>query len=128
MKLPACDDAVHQHMSVIANDIPWYLLAGAVLIGAALVAYGAQMTFEHWKREAHLSGWFSVMGGVFGIFLASAMGAIAGHILWHWSLGLMCAVCGAWGSQWVLGLMSARFGVKNEAEPLPEARKGRRRG
>lgn len=115
-------------MAVIANDIPWYWLAIAVIVGSALITYGAQMTFEHWQKEAKLSGWFSVAGGIFGIVLASIMGCIAGHILWHWSLGLMCAVCGAWGSQWVLGMLAARLGVKQEQTPVlqPTRRKRRR--
>lgn len=122
----------HQHLAVIPNDIPWYWLAVAILIGSALVAYGAQVTFERWERDAHLPEWFSVAGGVFGIVLATVMGGIAGHILWHWSLGMMCAICGAWGSQWVLGVVASRIGARQAANKLlnesaPETNKRHKR-
>ena len=105
-----------QAASVIPNNAPWWVLAGCILLGAALVSFGAQMTFERWQKgDKKLPHWFSVAGGMFGITMASIIGAVAGHLIWHWTLGLMCGICGAWGSQWILGLVSARFGVRRGA-------------
>lgn len=131
--VPACPeviDHVHQHLAVVSNNTPWYYLFGAILVGAALVAWGAQTTFERWEKDAHLPGWFSVAGGVFGILLATAMGTVAGHLFWHWALGMLCALTGAWGSQWILGLIFSRFGgEKPLAQPqvLVEAKPVKRR-
>lgn len=116
--IPTCEQPAatlankHQHFAVIPNDIPWYILGGSILVLSALCAYGVQTTFNRWQKDAEFPKWVNVAGGIFGILLATAMSALAGHIVWNWSLGMMCGVCGSWGSQWVLGLVSARFGAK----------------
>lgn len=102
----------------IPNDIPWYYIAVAILIGSALVTYGAGATAEKWEKDASLPNWFSVAGGIFGIVLALASSALVGYLAWHWIFGLLCGIAGALSSPWILKLIWSRLG-KGEPPPDP---------
>ncbi len=123
MSIASYLQAVPQHLAEhaaapIPNDIPWYYIAVAILIGSALIAYGAGATAEKWEKDASLPNWFSVAGGIVGIVLACAAGTIAGYLVWQPVLGLLSSLAGAFGSPWVLKLIWSRFG-KGDPPPDP---------
>lgn len=120
----AAQQHASQHVAApIPNDIPWYYIAVAILIGSALVTYGAWATAENWEKDAKFPSWFSVVGGIVGIVLASLGGAIAGYLVWQWTLGLLCGIAGALASPWILRLIWSRFGKgeppADPPSPLP---------
>lgn len=105
----------HEHgLQEIPNQVPWYYMTGAFLIGAALVQHGCHMVFTAWERELNLPKWFSVVGDVLGIVMAVLLGMLTGHLVWHWSLGGIVGLVGALSSRMVLAAVRARLGIKKQ--------------
>lgn len=103
----------HEHgLQEIPNQVPWYYMTGAFLVGAALVQHGCHMVFTAWERELGLPKWFSVIGDVLGIALAVGLGMLTGHLVWHWALGGIVSLVGALSSRVVLSMVRARFAPK----------------
>lgn len=98
----------------VPNDVPWYYLTLAILVGAALLSHGITAVASSWESELKLPSWFSVAAQGFSIVLASAMGCLAGYLVWEWALGGMVGLIGAFSSQLVLGLIRARLGAAKE--------------
>lgn len=105
--------------AMVPNDIAWYYIAGAILVGAALLSYGVATTAIRWEADAGFPKWFSVAGGFLGILLATAAGALAGLIVWQWALGMLCGLVGAFASPWILKLVWSRFGSGDPPPPAP---------
>lgn len=99
----------------IEHNVPWYYVALAVLVGAALLVHGAKLAFTRWERDLGGPRWVDIAGEVFGIILATTLGGIAGHVVWNWALGGMVALVGAFSSSFVVSLVRARFGAAKEA-------------
>lgn len=106
----------HDHgLQPIANQVPWYYISLAILVGAALLEHGCSMVFRGWEQELKLPPWFSIIGDVLGIVLAAGMGCVAGHLVWNWALGGMVAVVGAFSSRVVLGMVRAKLGAAKQS-------------
>lgn len=103
---PDADDLVP-----IPNQVPWYYITLALLLGAALLAHGVTVVARGWEKEMQWPRWFSVAAQGFGIVLATLMGCLAGYLVWEWALGGMVALIGAFSSQLVLGLLRAKLDV-----------------
>ena len=99
----------------IPNTMPWYYLSLALLVGAAMLTHGVTMVTRGWEKELRLPDWFSVAGQIVGIALSTGMGSLAGYLLWHWALGGMVALVGAFSSTLVLSLVRARLGAAKDA-------------
>lgn len=94
----------------VPNDLPWYALSGAVVVGAALLSYGMVLTIRRMARDLRASATKEARAGVIAtlvsIGVASALGALVGYLTWHWALGFVSAVVGAWASPWVIDTVS----------------------
>ncbi len=93
----------------IPNDVPWYYITLAIVIGAAAINHGTGMIFRSWEREFNLPKWFSAVGDVFGLVLATSIGVLVGHIVWSWVLGGVVALCGAFSHAMVMTFVRARL-------------------
>lgn len=116
-QVPDADDIVP-----IPNQVPWYYLTLAILVGAALLTHGVTVVGRGWEVELKLSAWFSVAAQGFGILLSTFMGCLAGFLVWNWTLGGMVGLIGAFSSQLILGLVRAKLGaakevIKDSVEP-----------
>lgn len=107
--VPDADDIVP-----IPNQVPWYYLTLAILVGAALLSHGVTMVGRGWEVELKLPTWFSVAAQGFGIVLSTALGCLAGYLVWNWTLGGMVGLIGGFSSQLILGLVRAKLGAARE--------------
>lgn len=98
----------------IPNQVPWYYITLAILVGAALLSHGVTVVARSWEQELKLPQWFSVAAQGFGIVLSTALGCLAGYLVWEWALGGMVALIGGFSSQLVLGLVRAKLGAAKE--------------
>ena len=108
----------HDHskgLEPVANNVPWYYITLAIGVGAAALQHGVHMVFASWERELKLPAWFSVAGDIFGIVLATGLGALTGHLVWNWALGGVVGLVGAFSSSLVLSLVRARLGAAKDA-------------
>jgi len=108
-------------LNPIANNVEWYYIALAVLVGAAALSHGVSRVFMAWEKELSLPRWFSVIGDVFGIILATALSCMVGHISWSWALAGTTGLVGAFSSALVLSLVRAKLGVK-QVEQNPDSK------
>jgi len=111
-------------LNPIPNDVPWYYITLAIVVGGAAVNHGVGMIFRNWERELKLPSWFSVIGDVFGLILSTVLGAVVGHLVWSWALGGVVALAGAFSHAMVMSFVRARlFGyvaAKNNEEKPPK--------
>jgi hypothetical protein len=91
-----------QHIAPVPNDTDWHVIAGTIIVCGAFLSYGVSRNFTRWEAEVHLPEWFSILGECIGILLATLGGALAGYLVWHWGLGLLCGLVGGWASPWVV--------------------------
>jgi hypothetical protein len=110
-----------QGLQQVSNNVDWYYIALAVLIGSAALSHGVSRVFMAWEKELSLARWFSVIGDIFGIILATALSCVVGHITWSWALAGTTGLVGAFSSALVLSLVRAKLGVKQD-EPSPESK------
>lgn len=103
------DDLVPIH-----NHVPWYYITVALLVGSAMLAHGITVMTRGWEQELSLPRWFSIAGQVFGIVLSTALGCLAGYLVWEWALGGMVALVGACSSALVLSLVRAKIGAAKD--------------
>jgi hypothetical protein len=96
-----------QHTAPVPNDVAWYLIAGAIVLGAALVTVGLSKNAARWEAELRLPAWFSVAGEVVAIVIATAGGAAAGFWTWHWGLGLLSGLVGSLSASIVVRFVAA---------------------
>ncbi len=99
----------------ISNQVPWYYLTLAILVGSALLTRGVTVVGRSWEAELKLPTWFSVAAQGFGIVLSTMMGCLAGYLVWNWTLGGMVGLIGAFSSQLILGLVRAKLGAAKDA-------------
>lgn len=92
----------------IPNNVPWYFLSLAILIGAAILVRGLSMTVKRWAVTLHSSRVpkIGIVVEIISIFLAVALGSVTGHLVWNVWLGAMVALIGSLGSPWVLEQLS----------------------
>lgn len=107
---PDADDIVP-----VPNQIPWYYLTLAILVGAAMLTHGITMIAKGWEQELKLPAWFSVAAQVFAIVLSTCLGCLAGYIIWEWALGGMVALVGAFSSTLVLAFVRAKIDSTKDA-------------
>lgn len=115
MFLRLFQEAVNPDVPLIPNDVPWYYISLAMLVGGAMLTHGVTMVTRGWEKELKLPDWFSVAGQGAGIALSTGMGCLAGHIVWHWALGGMVSLVGAFSSALVLSFVRARLGAVKDA-------------
>ena len=99
-----------------ATEIPWYYLTLAFALAGAALEHGCNTLFTGWERELKLPIWFSVIGDVTGIVLASVLGATVGSIVWQWHLGSAVAFTGAIASRLVISLVRAKLGIATKSK------------
>ena len=78
----------------VSNDVHWYIIAGVILAGSALLVFGVGQTFARWEREAEEATgkkrwWLSMVGEMTGIVFGHGLGSLIGHLVWDW--GSACA-------------------------------------
>jgi hypothetical protein len=109
-------------LSPIPNDVEWYYIALSVLVASAALSHGVSRIFMAWEKELSLPRWFSVVGDIFGIILATTLSCIAGHLTWSWFLAGSIGLVGAFSSALVLLLLRAKLGIKHD-DHNPESKK-----
>ena len=101
---------------MVSNQVPWYYIAFAFLVAAALLAHGNSMVWSGWEKELRLPRWFSIVGDVFGVVLSLCLGCFIGHIVWNWALGGAVSLVGALSSTLIVSLIKARLGLDQTNE------------
>ncbi len=94
----------YEHNTPVPNNVPWYFLTLAILIGAAILVRGMSMTVKRWAQALHsMRGpQIGVVVEIISIFIAVGLGTFAGYLIWNIWLGAMIAFVGSLGSPWVL--------------------------
>lgn len=111
------------------SPVPWYVIAGCVLVGASMLTHGTTMIARAWEHELNLPAWTSVVGTVVGIIVSLLAGSLVGTLVWRWELGLLVALVGSMSSSLVLSVVKSRLGLaKDRATLAPPSRSDRDSG
>ena len=96
-------------LAPMANSVPWYYIAAAILTGGALFSHGLTMVSRSWESELKFPEWFSVAAQGSSFVMSAVFGSIAGHIVWNWALGGMVALAGSVSSAAVLAVVRKKL-------------------
>jgi hypothetical protein len=94
-------DPIQWHAPV-ANDVEWYYIVGAILVGSALVTSGLgrilRYSLKGYKNERLLE----LAGRTFLCIVCAGLGAVAGWRTWDWPLGAVVGFVGSCAAPVVL--------------------------
>lgn len=125
MQTKPWDGTPIQNLAPIPNDVEWYFLALALIVGAALISFGIGKSSERWEAEMKWPEWFSILGEWVGILLAMTGGSLAGYLVWDWKLGLLCGAVGGFGAPfivtWIHKYISKKTGSSTKASSDPKS-------
>jgi hypothetical protein len=103
----------------IPNDVPWYYIVGAVVVGSAALSHGVSRQFSAWERELSAPKWLSVAGDITGIVLSIALSSFVGYLTWSAPLAGIAGSCGAFSSSLILRIIKAKLGVPQSISTPP---------
>ena len=95
----------------ITNEVPWYVISAAIIIGAALLSYGMIKTLKRWSIDLQQTSSrvrkTTVIANILAIITSTICAGIVGWLLWNWILGAMCGFIGAWCWPWVITTLTS---------------------